>query len=95
MSGSQDKFPPEPIMTVQYSEPLPPALTASGRPQRNYQRPAKYCDLYPEGMPPAVLLPSAVLLLTPASLIQHIVLIVQNPLSMASNVFGMWKKYLY
>ena len=86
MSGNQNE--------IQHSEPLlpllpPPALTASGRPQRNYRCPAKYRDVYPEGAPPAVL-PS-----TPASVIRRVVLIVRNPLSTASNVFGMWKKYLY
>lgn len=84
-SGSQEE--------IQHPEPPkpPPALTPSGRPQRNYRRPAKYHNVYPEGMPPAVLPP------TPASsgLIQRVVLIVRNPLSTASNIFGMWKKYLY
>jgi hypothetical protein len=94
MLGSQnDTAPPEP--TDPYPEPPPPALTASGRPQRNYQRPAKYRDVYPEGVTPAVPLPTVVPPPTPASSIQRVVLIVRNPLSTASNVFGVWKKYLY
>ena len=95
--SQNDTAPPE--LTVLHPEPPPPpppaALTASGRPQRNYQRPAKYHDVYPEGLTPAVPLPTVVPPPTPASSIQRIVLIVQNPLSTASNVFGMWKKYLY
>jgi hypothetical protein len=98
MPGSQnDTAPQEP--TIPHPEPPPPppppALTASGRPQRNYQRPAKYRDVYPEGMTPAVPPPTVIPPPTPASSIQRVVLIVRNPLSTASNVFGMWKKYLY
>ena len=90
-SGSQNE--------IQYSEPPPPppaaALTASGRPQRNYWCPAKYRDVYPEGAQPAVLPLPTVPTSTPASLIRRVILIVRNPLSTASNVFGIWKKYLY
>jgi hypothetical protein len=41
-------------------------------------------------VPPPTVVPP-----TPASSIQRVFLIVRNPLSTASNVFGMWKKYLY
>jgi Plavaka transposase len=94
LESQNDTAPPEPTQTVPYPEPPPPALTASGRPQRNYQRPAKYRDVYPEGMTPAVPRPTDVPP-TPAFSIQRVLLIVRNPLSTASNVFGMWKKYLY
>lgn len=92
MLGSQnDTAPPEPSQpTVPYPEP-PPALTASGWPAKNYQpRPAKYRDVYPEGMTPAVP-PPTVVPPAPASSIQCVLLIVRNPLSTTSNIFGMWR----
>ena len=95
MPGSQNNTAPrEPTVPHPEPPPPPPALTASGQLQRNYQCPAKYHDVYPEGLTPAVP-PLTVLPPTPASSVQHVILIVWNPLSMASNVFGMWKKYLY
>ena len=73
------------------SPPLPPQLTATGRPHRNAPLPKRYQDLPPQ--PPA---PAPQPEPEPqAPLLQRVVLIVHNRLKTASNAFGVWREYLY
>ncbi|KJA12763.1 hypothetical protein HYPSUDRAFT_210146 [Hypholoma sublateritium FD-334 SS-4] len=72
------------------SPPLPPQLTAAGRPKRNYRLPARYEDVNPEPLRP--LEEENV---QPTAILPRLCLIVRNRLQTAANSFGLLREYLY
>ena len=84
---------PQPTSTPPPPLPLPlppPSLTHAGRPKRNYRLPARYEDINPEPLQPLEEdeQPNE-------SFSRRLHLIVRNPLSTATNCFGLLRKYLY
>lgn len=78
----------EPPMSFAPPSPTPPALTQSGRPQRNYRVPRRYVDLLPEAVP--ILHEEE-----PLQVLPRVRLYVRDKLQTAPNVFGVWREYLY
>ena len=80
--------PPPPSLPL----PLPPpSLTHAGRPKRNYRIPTRYEDINPEPLQPLEEEDEQPL----EGFSQRLRLIVRNPLSTATNCFGLLRKYLY
>jgi len=66
-----------------------PSQTSSGRPHRRRRLPARYRDNLPEAAPTEIVNPA------PLPVLQQVTLLVRNRFSTLSNVFGMWRQYLY
>ena len=85
---SSESMPPGPL--IPSPPPLPPCLTQTGRPRRNYQVPRRYVDLLPEPVPiqheddPG-----------PLNVQPRVRLYMRDRLRTAANAFGVWREYLY
>jgi hypothetical protein len=73
--------------------PLPPLLTRSGRPRREYRLPKRFLDILPEPPAPAPITPSNTEANTNPSSVRQIILIVRDRLVTIMNSFGIWRDY--
>lgn len=102
-SSPPSPFPGSPIVTAALSNPLPevmpdldtqsdalpPPLTRSGRPRREYRLPKRFRDNLPEPPAPAPAIPDP----DPPTSVRRVILIVRDRLITLMNSFGVWRDY--
>ena len=94
LSPIRDFIPLEPEISEPLPlPPLPPTLTASGRPYHERRLPRRFTDNLPEALAPAPL-PHELQPETGATgSVRRVILIVQDRLVTTANSFGVWRDY--